>query len=193
MQLACGSGLCLKHHYLSLISTVVVTWLRTKIQVFKADKLSKLSKNTVIKINFVIFHYFLFIRQSLCTLHCILPTGHNQSRYSRLEIYIRARFRWAIIVFEESWSTTGTSSNTAQMNGIGGPPACWQSMNHSTNKQLNSCFLQNLHDLATRRSRSRLKLLSYLRLEICVSARFWWAIIVLEESWLNTGMYCLMK
>ena len=88
-------------------------------------ELSKLSKKTVIKIIFVIFHYFLFIRQSLCTLHCILPAV---SRYSRLEIC--PRFRWAIIVFEESWLTTGTSSYTVQMNEW--IPA---QMNKQTNKQ----------------------------------------------------------
>ena len=65
--------------------------------------------------------------------------------------------------------------------------------NRQTNEQLNICCLQTLHELATGRSRGRLKLMSYLRLEISVSARFRWANIVFEESWLTTGMYCLMK
>ena len=72
-------------------------------------------------------------------------------------------------------------------------PSTNEQTNRQTNKQLNICCLQTLHELATGRSRGRLKLMSYLRLEISVSARYRWANIVFEESWLTTGMYCLMK
>ena len=45
-----GSGLSLKHHYLSLVGTVFVDWLGKEKIVFKAYDLSKLSKKPVIKI-----------------------------------------------------------------------------------------------------------------------------------------------
>ena len=51
--------------------------------------------------------------------------------------------------------------------------------NKQTNKQQYVCCFQTLHDLATGRSWSRLKLLSYLTLEVCVPMSYYslWGIL----------------
>ena len=55
---------------------------------------------------------------------CVLPSVASLTGRS----VVSARFQW---VFEESWSTTGTSSCTVQQN----KSWDWQSMSPSTNKQ----------------------------------------------------------